>query len=173
MSQLLKIFQASLLLVCRAVNGTELPSTPSLTSQDGDQDNITGAIMERDPSSFSSYSTGNLVRGIDGNYRSWGVFPQATSYRRFEWNCTKIPIYTNGDHDDGDLGVFITNADPVNKQAFFMYHNLCDYIPFKYIWVNASATEFVSVPPKFEGRIVRGNEEVTESMHQLEILPDH
>lgn len=172
MSRLLNVLLANILLSCRVVVGTALSSIPSHT-QDGVQANITGLIMATDPSSFSSHAKGNLVRGTHGDFRSWVVFPHATSNRQFKWNCTKTPIYTNGDRDYGDLGVFITNADNVNKQAFFIYHNLCDYIPYKYIWVNAGATEFVSVPPQFEGRIVRGSEEVIGSMHHLPIIANH
>lgn len=71
-----------------------------------------------------------------------------------------MPVFTRGDVDDGGLGVQLTNADNTWR-AFFVYHNLCDYIPYKYIWINASSTEFVSLPAGFEGRIVRGTDEVS------------
>lgn len=170
--RLLGLLLSSLLLACKAVVGIALPSNLSHTQNRG-HTNIAELIMAKDPSSFSSHFEGNLVRGNNRDYNSWGVFPPAhwTPPRRSEWNCTKTPIYTNGDRDYGDLGVFITNADTVKKQAFFVYHNLCDYIPYKYIWVEANATEFVSVPLGFEGRIVRGNEEVTKPLYLGTSLP--
>lgn len=76
------------------------------------------------------------------------------------WNCTTSAIPTPGDVDNGSNGVLVTNAD-AEWRAFFLYHNSCDDIPWKYIWIGPGATRFVSLPALFEGRIVRGNDEVS------------
>lgn len=78
------------------------------------------------------------------------------------WNCTTSAIPTSGDVDNGSNGVLVTNAD-TKWRAFFLYHNSCDDIPWKYIWIGPGATRFVSLPALFEGRIVRGNDKVSLS----------
>lgn len=115
-------------------------------------------IMSNPEASFKSYSQGNLIRDV-ANSLGTEILPAITP-NRFQWNCTTSPVFTWGDSDNGGMGVFITNADTTNWQAFFVYHNMCDYVPFKYIWIGAGLTQFVSMPPLFEGRIVRGNDEV-------------
>lgn len=110
-------------------------------------------------SSYRSYHTENLRRyevrkltiasGLDSSNQTAGS----------GWNCTTTPVLTWGDVDSGGIGVTITNGD-TDWRAFFVYHNKCDDWPYKYIWVRAGTTEFVSLPAAFEGRIVRGNNEV-------------
>ncbi|ROV95699.1 hypothetical protein VMCG_07606 [Cytospora schulzeri] len=90
---------------------------------------------------FMSYVQGGLVRGnttitLEGH----------------------VPPTTAGDEDDGGLGVTITNAD-TTWRAFYIYYNTCDYVPYKYVWVSAGGTVFVSLPAMFEGRITRGTDE--------------
>ncbi|KAI0157393.1 hypothetical protein GGR57DRAFT_510984 [Xylariaceae sp. FL1272] len=53
-------------------------------------------------------------------------------------------------------GLKITNGDSVAR-SFYIYHNSCDSIPFKYISIPAHKTRYVGVPAHFEGRITRGN----------------
>lgn len=77
-----------------------------------------------------------------------------------QWNCTTSPVLTWGDADNNGSGITITNGD-VEWRGFFIYHNKCDYSPWKYIWISPGATHFVSLPALFEGRIVRGSDEVS------------
>jgi hypothetical protein len=55
--------------------------------------------------------------------------------------------------------VTITNADTAWR-AFYIYYNTCDYVPYKYVWISAGETVFVSLPAMFQGRITRGTDEV-------------
>lgn len=105
------------------------------------------AITSVPPSHFKSYQTGGLHRGTD-NSTSPGVITK-------RWTCTTSPTFTWGDSDNGGKGVQITNAD-TDYRGFYIFHNSCDSVPYKYIWVNKGETKFVSLPAGFEGRIVRG-----------------
>lgn len=108
---------------------------------------------------FMSYQTGHLRRSNSHLVPSSSGTATDTSQTHTHWNCTTVPIFTWGDADHGGLGVQITNAD-TTWAGFFLYHNLCDYVPYKYVWINANSTEFVSLPAGFAGRIVRGTNEV-------------
>ncbi|KAK7999679.1 hypothetical protein PG990_012279 [Apiospora arundinis] len=105
------------------------------------------AIKAVDPKSFPSYHTGNLNRE---NVTVAAVGPQK------RWTCSSSPILTWGDSDNGGKGITITNADKGGWRGFYIYHNSCDYVPWKYIWIDAGATQFVSLPDGFEGRVQRG-----------------
>lgn len=114
--------------------------------------NIT-EIMSKPQSSFKSYKTGGLHRqpiSADKHH-------QKRDGTADGWRCDdhRQPILTWGDNDDGGRGVTITNAGN-DWRGFYIYHNTCDSIPWKYIWIEAGKTQFVSFPDKFEGRIVRG-----------------
>lgn len=103
--------------------------------------NIT-AITSVPQSEFKSYKSGNLHRG--------------TSHAKTKrWTCSTSPIFTWGEHDDGGKGVLITNADG-DWRGFYFYYNNCDSVPYKYVWINAGETQFVSLPADFQGRVVRG-----------------
>jgi hypothetical protein len=71
------------------------------------------------------------------------------------WTCSTTPILTWGDSDTGGLGITIANADSV-WQGFYIFHNSCDEVPWKYIWVAPNQTQFVSFPAGFAGRVQRG-----------------
>ncbi|OAA40530.1 hypothetical protein BBO_06114 [Beauveria brongniartii RCEF 3172] len=49
----------------------------------------------------------------------------------------------------------ITNAGN-DWRGFYIHHNSCDRVPWKYIWIEAGKTEFVSFLERFEGCIQRG-----------------
>lgn len=105
------------------------------------------AITSVPQSSFKSYTTGGLKR--------LPINATAESGLEKRWVCSTAPTLTWGDADDGGRGVFITNAGN-DWRGFYIYHNSCDNIPWKYIWIAAGATQFVSFPALWEGRIVRG-----------------
>ncbi|KAM3506409.1 hypothetical protein MY10362_002400 [Beauveria mimosiformis] len=48
----------------------------------------------------------------------------------------------------------ITNAGN-NWRGFYIYHNSCDQVSWKYIWIEAGKTQFVFFLERFEGRIQR------------------
>lgn len=112
------------------------------------------AIMSVPTPSFKDFSAGDLKREQAITFAA--TSPNETAAT---WNCTFSPIQTWGDLDNGGIGVIITNGD-IEWRAFFVYHNLCDYIPYKYIWISPNATRFVSLPAPFQGRIVRGDDKV-------------
>lgn len=122
------------------------------------------AIMSAPSTSFTDYPDykGRTRREHAGmSTLGSGSSTQETVLPQGHWNCTTLPILTRGDRmDDGGGGITITNGDTVWR-AFFVYHNECDYIPWKYIWISPGATRFVSLPALFEGRIVRGSDEVS------------
>ncbi|KAM0456555.1 hypothetical protein ACHAPV_005125 [Trichoderma viride] len=95
---------------------------------------------------FTSYQTGGLKRQ---------TLKSAATKTKRGWTCSTSPILTWGDSDTGGKGVTITNAD-TDWRGFYIYHNNCDTVPWKYIWIGANQTEFVSFPDGFEGRIQRG-----------------
>lgn len=123
--------------------------------------NVT-AIVATTNASFESYSRKRLWRRDDvlKVVNGSGVSREALASVS-AWNCTTSSIPTLGDADNGSNGVLITNAD-TQWRAFFLYHNTCDDIPWKYIWIAPGATRFVSLPALFEGRIVRGNDQVSQ-----------
>ncbi|OIW30565.1 hypothetical protein CONLIGDRAFT_630537 [Coniochaeta ligniaria NRRL 30616] len=106
------------------------------------------AITSVPQSSFKSYQKGGLHRGTDASPSTSGAISK-------RWKCNTTPTFTWGETDTGGKGVQITNADG-DWRGFYIYHNSCDSVPYKYIWINAGETEFVSLPADFEGRITRG-----------------
>jgi hypothetical protein len=98
-----------------------------------------------------SYETDGLVREDINPLNSTNFAIGAAA----AWTCTKKAKKTNGDKLKGQ-GIGITNGDSV-KRGFYVYHNSCDQVPFKYIWIPAGKTRFVSLPAGFEGRITRGS----------------
>jgi hypothetical protein len=102
--------------------------------------------MSVDPSTFTSYKKGGLIR-------SGEQAANASITKR--WTCSTSSIFTWGDSDNGGKGVTINNADN-DWRGFYIYHNSCDNLPWKYIWIAAGQTKFVSLPDMFQGRIVRG-----------------
>ena len=113
------------------------------------------AIMSASPDSFKSYHTGGLQRGS-----AYGNDTTSLSKRdgtQDGWKCSdhSSPILTWGDNDDGGRGISITNAGS-DWRGFYMYHNTCENVPWKYIWIGPGATQFISFPYLWEGRVVRG-----------------
>lgn len=106
-------------------------------------------IMSVPQSSFPSFKTGGLQRA--NNTAALAARDDAPPH----WDCSATPILTWGDHDDGGRGITITNAGN-DWRGFYIYHNSCDKVPWKYIWIEAGKTQFVSFPERFEGRIQRG-----------------
>jgi hypothetical protein len=120
------------------------------------------AIMAVPQSSFESYKVGGLKRENATSKESGGQMKAHTANEASAasdapppWTCSTQPILTWGDHDDGGRGITITNAGK-DWRGFYVYHNSCDQVPWKYIWIEANATQFVSFPERFEGRIQRG-----------------
>ncbi|KAI2604397.1 uncharacterized protein GGS25DRAFT_534816 [Hypoxylon fragiforme] len=72
--------------------------------------------------------------------------------------CATKAQKTPGDADSG-RGVQIKNADTAAR-TFWLYHNSCDAVPARYVTIPAGQTRFLSLPARFEGRIVRGVEGV-------------
>jgi hypothetical protein len=106
------------------------------------------AITSVPQSSFKSYHQGGLHRGAGNTTSTGGGITK-------RWTCSTTPTFTWGETDNGGKGITITNADS-DWRGFYIYHNSCDDVPWKYIWIAAGQTQFVSVPDLFEGRIVRG-----------------
>ena len=104
------------------------------------------AIKSVSQDSFRSYKTGGLHR------HSKPSSPPAIKAR---WECSGTPILTWGDQDNGGKGITIANAGN-DWRGFYIYHNSCDSVPWKYIWIEPGKTQFVSFPDGFEGRIQRG-----------------
>ena len=118
---------------------------------------------------FVSYAKGNLVR--DNLLSSLtGARPPTAATAEKRWACASSPTFTWGDVDNGGVGVTITNAD-FGWRAFYVYQNLCDYIPLKYVWIAAQHTVFVSLPADFQGRINRGTDEVCGCPIPLSVGP--
>lgn len=116
------------------------------------------SIMSVPAATFVSYAKGNLVR--DNLLSSLtGARPPAAAAISKRWACASSPTFTWGDADNGGVGVTITNADS-DWRAFYVYQNLCDYVPLKYLWIATQHTVFVSLPADFQGRITRGTDEV-------------
>jgi hypothetical protein len=102
------------------------------------------AIKAVSEQQFTSYQTGGLERLTVANGNS-----------KRDWTCSTTPILTWGDADTGGKGITIANAGS-DWRGFYIYHNSCDSIPWKYIWIAANTTQFVSFPDGFAGRIQRG-----------------
>ncbi|KAI1383895.1 uncharacterized protein F4822DRAFT_417939 [Hypoxylon trugodes] len=79
--------------------------------------------------------------------------------RRDPGNCSTQAQDANSDADSGGPGLKITNGD-TQSRCFFAYENSCDEIPLKYISIGIGETKFLSLPSSFQGRIVRGAENV-------------
>lgn len=116
------------------------------------------SIISVPPSTFVSYAQGNLIRDNLLSSLTGARPPDAAKVEK-QWVCATSPTFTWGDADNGGIGVTITNAD-FDWRAFYVYQNLCDYIPLKYLWIAAQHTVFVSLPADFQGRITRGTDQV-------------
>lgn len=107
------------------------------------------AIQSVPQNSFPSFEIGGLQRNpanaTDGHSKRSST----------RWKCSKQAIQTWGDADSGGKGVAITNAGK-DWRGFYIYHNSCDSVPWKYIWIASGKTQWVSFPDGFEGRIQRG-----------------
>lgn len=79
----------------------------------------------------------------------------ASSLVTKRWSCSSSATLTWGDNDDGGKGILITNAGS-DWAGFYAYHNDCPDMPYKYIWIAAGSTEFLSLPSDFKGRVIRG-----------------
>lgn len=133
------------------------------------------SIISVPPTTFVSYSKGNLIRDNLLSSLTEGRPPPAAKVEKW-WTCASSPTFTWGDADSGGVGVTITNAD-LDWRAFYIYQNLCDYVPLKYLWIAPQHTVFVSLPADFQGRITRGTDEVRKHPpllpieHLLTVLP--
>lgn len=109
------------------------------------------AIMSTDTSSFKSYPASALPRG---NHNTNSSETGGVKH----WTCNPQAQFTWGDNAAGGApGIFITNdATHQGVRGFYVYHNLCDSVPYKYIWIQPGDTRFVSLPALFEGRVSRG-----------------
>jgi hypothetical protein len=133
-------------------------TTSHTTSSPEDFPDI-ASIMSIPPSTFISYSQGNLIRDSLLSDLT-GARPPTAPVIEKRWVCASVPTFTWGDEDNGGVGVTITNAD-FEWRAFYVYQNMCDYVPLKYVWIAAQHTVFVSLPADFQGRITRGTDEVS------------
>jgi hypothetical protein len=122
-----------------AAPGVNSQAPPSLPNADP------AAIMSVPQSNVKSYQTGGLVR--------YNITESSGLSKR--WVCSTSPTLTWGDVDDGGAGITIDNAAD-DWRGFYFYHNDCDTIPWKYIWIAAQSTQFISVPAGWEGRVQRG-----------------
>ena len=113
------------------------------------------AITSVPQSSFKSYKTGGLHRGSDYDSSKSSLSKRDGTADGWVCNDHSTPIFTQGDPDDGGRGLTITNA-AAETQSFYIYHNTCDNIPWKYISIAPNATQFVSFPERWEGRVTRG-----------------
>ncbi|KAK9778911.1 hypothetical protein SCAR479_04147 [Seiridium cardinale] len=127
-----------------AITATSMPTPPSNQSVTSPEITNTTAA---DPPSFPSYRQSGLHRQGGSN---------STIGKR--WTCNTSATQTSGDSDSGGVGVTINNADSASR-GYYIYHNDCDTVPYKYIWVDAGETKFVSLPSAFQGRITRGTDE--------------
>lgn len=135
-------------------------STPARATRTDDLPNI-DSIISVPPATFVSYAKGNLIRDDLLSSLTGAARPPAAARVEKPWVCASLPTFTWGDADNGGVGVTITNAD-VDWRAFYIYKNLCDYVPLKYLWIAAQHTVFVSLPADFQGRITRGTDEVRQ-----------
>lgn len=129
-----------------------LPSShgepPAAATQNITMPDIT-KIMSVDPSTFKSYPADAMPHADSVNNGTTA----ATLAKR--WDCSGQATFTWGDADNGQRGIQITNDGP-DWRGFYIYHNNCDAVPYKYVWIASKATQFVAVPDGFEGRITRG-----------------
>lgn len=146
------MFKSFLALAALLAAGSAMPQPGRSFTYQARQTNIAyepaniSAITSVSQSSFQSYQTGGLIRGTP---------TEETGDITKRYACATSATLTWGDTDTGGIGVTIENAD-TDWRGFYIYYNSCDYIPYKYIWIAAGATEFVSLPSDFQGRIVRG-----------------
>lgn len=125
------------------------------------------SIISVPPATFVSYSKGNLIRDNLLSSLTEARPPAAAKVEK-PWVCASSPTFTWGDADTGGVGVTISNAD-FDWRAFYIYQNLCDYVPLKYLWIAAQHTVFVSLPSDFQGRITRGTDEVSQRSLSLPV----
>ncbi|KAK3361772.1 hypothetical protein B0T24DRAFT_538399 [Lasiosphaeria ovina] len=91
-----------------------------------------------------------------GFFRANSTAAGAAGAASANWACSGSSTYTEGDSDQGK-GVWIKNSDS-QRRGFYAYHNSCDAVPFKHIWINGGDTRFISFPDRWEGRITRGDD---------------
>lgn len=77
--------------------------------------------------------------------------------RTVTWTCRTKSEYTTGDKDTGGLGLLVTNTG-AGRRSFYLYQNSCDTMPYKHIALDKGKSGFLSVPARFEGRLVRGTD---------------
>ncbi|KAH6658281.1 hypothetical protein BKA67DRAFT_674211 [Truncatella angustata] len=102
------------------------------------------------------FSPSATTAGKNGLEQNSHLRPNSTVAKR--WTCNTSATLTTGESDNGGAGVTIKNADS-QKRGYYIYHNNCDTMPYKYIWIDAGETKFVSFPAQFQGRITRGTDE--------------
>ncbi|KAK4078838.1 hypothetical protein ACCO45_009833 [Purpureocillium lilacinum] len=129
-----------------------LPSVdPIFTRQSLDKTDVNIVSSKASPEGhFKTYKTGGL--------RRLGAKKDKENELSKRWSCNSSPTYTSGDNDNGGKGVSIHNSAS-ETQCFYIFHNNCDTVPWKYIWVKPGETRFVSFPDQWEGRIQRGLDE--------------
>ncbi|KAN0104877.1 hypothetical protein V8E51_010622 [Hyaloscypha variabilis] len=116
------------------------------------------AITSVDPSSFPSYQTGGLIRQ-GSNVSNLVTRQDCPNGQSGDGNCcATAPILTWGDAYSGGPGISIANGSPDTYYGFYIYENSCDSIPYKYIWIAGGATEYITLPSNFAGRITRGTD---------------
>lgn len=103
-------------------------------------------IMSVDPSTFDSYPPDTISHA--------NVSADDTTLTK-RWDCSTQAIFTWGDADNGQKGILITNDGP-DWRGFYLYHNNCDSVPYKYVWIASKDTKFLELPDGFQGRITRG-----------------
>ncbi|KAI0828123.1 hypothetical protein F5Y06DRAFT_302365 [Hypoxylon sp. FL0890] len=88
-----------------------------------------------------------------------GIHPRApASGRLIPRACATKALKVDGVDTNGK-GVQIHNAD-TETRSFFMYDNNCDAVPSKYVTVSAGGMGFIPFSAGFQGRVVRGTEEL-------------
>ena len=137
------IFALAGLLATTSAMPTAEPAIIDVRAETPDIASITSV----DPSSFTSYKVGGLLRHAS---------PENDNQlaRR---DCATSAILTWGDDDTGGEGILITNGG-TEYYGFYVYANSCDSVPYKYIWIAGGATEFISLYAGFQGRITRGTD---------------
>lgn len=73
-------------------------------------------------------------------------------------SCVSTPSSSTADDDDGGRGITITNSD-TERRGFYVYANGCDSVPYRYLWIEAGSSGFITLPEGFQGRITRGTDE--------------
>lgn len=139
-----------------------LGAAVALPNQHAASDSGVPAGSQAAPAGFSTPDIESIMAVPQGSFRSYKIgglkrLPLSATEGDLNkrWECNDQPTLTWGDADDGGRGVFITNAAS-DWRGFYAYHNSCDEIPWKYIWIEPGATQFLSFPAMFEGRVQRG-----------------